>query len=259
LDFHDPGSLVRRAHLEDALGAWPDGAPEAVLDFGCGKGRHSFMLASRWPGARAVGLDVDADALAAARRRAVRRGLAGVSFSEAASLEAEAGSFDVAVCIDVLEHIDDDAAALLNISRWLKEGGLLILHAPSLGRKRYLGVAREDAAHAGGAEYGHVRDGYAEEDLKALLERAGFVVASVRRTFGRAAAWLTDLDYVLARARLHPLRVVTYVGSVAAARLERARPPRSGRGVLAVARRAAGAPPSRRFENGNVNKPLAGG
>lgn len=211
-----------------------------MVDYGCGTGRHSFLVARRWPSALVLGLDVDAEALAVGRRRAVRRGRGHVSFAGEIFFPPRRGFFDLAICIDVLEHIADDLQALRRTAYLMKEGGLFILHTPALGQRRYWGVNPADAGHAGGREFGHVRDGYDEGGLRDLLREAGFVPVSFRPTIGKAAAWLTDLDYRLARARLHPLRAVTYLAARAAARLESVRCPAAGRGIMAVARRGCG-------------------
>ncbi|MEE9457975.1 MAG: class I SAM-dependent methyltransferase [bacterium] len=238
-DFHDPGSITRRAHLLKALDGWGESRPGAVLDFGCGRGRHSFLVSSRWPVASVVGVDVDEEALDVARRRAAARGYSRLEFLREDAVGAR-GPFDLVICIDVLEHIADDLGVLRRIASVLKRRGSLILHTPSLEQRRYFGVAGADAEHAGGEEFGHVRDGYRVEALLSLVRDAGFLAEEYNLTVGRATAWLTDLDYRLARWRLHPGRVFTYLASRLAARREVRHNPSSGRGIMVVARRGNG-------------------
>jgi len=239
-DFHDPGAVTRRTHLLRALKRWQGRPPAAVLDYGCGAGRHSFLAAARWPGARVVGVDVDEAVLEAGRRRAETCARGRVSFTPAVSFPGRRGSFDLALCIDVLEHIDDELGALRRMAYVLKENALLVLHTPALNQRRYWGVADNDGRHAGGEEFGHVREGYDEEELERLLRRAGFVPRYFRSTVGKAAAWLSDLDYRLARRGLQPLRAPTYLAGRGAAWWESIRGPAAGRGIMVVARRAGG-------------------
>ncbi|MEZ4238084.1 MAG: class I SAM-dependent methyltransferase [Myxococcota bacterium] len=60
----------------------PDPAGARILDLGCGAGLHLATIAARLPGARCVGLDRAADAVADARRTAERLGAGNVTFVE---------------------------------------------------------------------------------------------------------------------------------------------------------------------------------
>lgn len=93
-----------------------------VLDAGCG--RRCFLNFSR--DAFVVGLDVGEAELAANERLDERI----VGALETYPLPAE--SFDVAVCQDVLEHLPRPEAALRNLMRAVKPGGLLILGFPNV-------------------------------------------------------------------------------------------------------------------------------
>lgn len=75
------------------------------------------------------------------------------------------GSFDTAVSFQVIEHIEDDLAALKNTLRLLKPGGRLLLMVPA--HQALFG----DMDRA----LGHFRR-YEEADLRDKLERAGFEI-----------------------------------------------------------------------------------
>lgn len=93
-----------------------------VLDLGCGKGRFGRVLASR--GARVVGLDLSSAMLA----EAARLGLACV-LGSARRLPFRASSFDAAIAVEVLEHLEPRAVAeaLGELRRVLSPGGRLVL------------------------------------------------------------------------------------------------------------------------------------
>lgn len=80
-----------------------------VVDVGCGGGVLSEGLARA--GAVVTGIDLAADALAAARQHAAEQGLAidyrPVSVTDLAA-EA-AGAFDVVTCLELIEHVPDPA------------------------------------------------------------------------------------------------------------------------------------------------------
>ena len=85
-------------------------APKSVLDFGCGEGFVIDELASRGVELEGYeGLDLRADALAEARSRwPTKRFLCADLFDK----QFDDARFDVAIALEVLEHLFDPAAAL---------------------------------------------------------------------------------------------------------------------------------------------------
>jgi SAM-dependent methyltransferase len=114
------GTLVDLLHSDTA---YPGGS--TVLEAGCGVGAQTITLAQRSPDARFTSVDVSADSIAEAVRRADRAGLANVEFRQADifALPFNAESFDhVFVCF-VLEHLSRPVEALSILSRLLRPGG----------------------------------------------------------------------------------------------------------------------------------------
>lgn len=85
------GTLVDRLHADTA---YPAGS--TVLEAGCGVGAQTITLARRSPDARFTSVDVSAESLAEARRRAEQAELTNVDFRAADifSLPFEPESFD---------------------------------------------------------------------------------------------------------------------------------------------------------------------
>jgi SAM-dependent methyltransferase len=101
----------------------------AVLDYGCGSGYGSTMLASA--GARRV---VGSDrAPAAVLHAAARYGGPGVSFcaTDCSSSAFAGGRFEVVVAFEVIEHLDDHRGFLREVRRLLVPGGVLLLSTPN--------------------------------------------------------------------------------------------------------------------------------
>jgi SAM-dependent methyltransferase len=73
--------------------------------------------------------------------------------------------FDCLVALEVLEHIEDDAAALKLWRTWLKPGGLIVLSVPAHMRHW---TAADDAG-------GHYRR-YERDGLNALMHAAGITI-----------------------------------------------------------------------------------
>jgi SAM-dependent methyltransferase len=135
-----------------------------LLDAGCGTGWNVRVL--RRYGA-VVGVDRAAEALALGRDRGVplaRADLACLPFAE--------GTFDAATVFDVLYHlwVKDDQAAVRELARVLRAGGLLLVRVPALGWLR--GAHDEEVL---------TRHRYGRDELVRLLETCGFSI--VRATY----------------------------------------------------------------------------
>jgi len=114
------GTLVDLLHTDTV---YPDGS--TVLEVGCGVGAQTLTLARRSPGARFTSIDISAESVAEAKRRADAAGLGNVQFQQADlfSLPFAPGSFDhVFVCF-VLEHLSRPVEALAILRCLLKPGG----------------------------------------------------------------------------------------------------------------------------------------
>ncbi len=70
-------------------------------------------------------VDISAPALVKLRERGAQ-----VVLSRISSLPFADGAFDLVCALDVIEHVDDDNAALWELSRVLKRGGTLVISAP---------------------------------------------------------------------------------------------------------------------------------
>lgn len=100
---------------------------ERVLDCGCGMGFY-LMAMQRLRTLRLVGLDSDAERLAWAEREGVD---AELLHGDAQHLPFADGSFDKVLMSEVLEHLSDDRAALREVARVLRPGGVLAMSVPN--------------------------------------------------------------------------------------------------------------------------------
>jgi 2-polyprenyl-3-methyl-5-hydroxy-6-metoxy-1,4-benzoquinol methylase len=105
-----------------------------VLDVGCGPGTITVDLAQRVAPGRVVGLDVSAAPLDEARALAEREGVA-VTFAvgDVYALEAADDSFDVVHAHQVLQHLTDPVAALREMARVCRPGGLVAVREVDYG------------------------------------------------------------------------------------------------------------------------------
>ncbi|HEY0507729.1 MAG TPA: methyltransferase domain-containing protein [Blastococcus sp.] len=105
-----------------------------LLDVGCGPGTITVDLAARIAPGRVVGLDVSADPLPEARAAAARSGVE-VTFQvgDVYALEADDDSFDVVHAHQVLQHLTDPVAALREMARVCRPGGVVAVRDVDYG------------------------------------------------------------------------------------------------------------------------------
>src|SRR5436190_2264091 len=113
--------VARRRLLEWLVGnlAGEFGRP-IILDVGCGTGINSVVLAE-------YGDTISTDASEEALGFSKGRGLDGLVRAHIESLPFQGSSFDLITALDVLEHIDDDLAALDELLRVVRQGGVLVI------------------------------------------------------------------------------------------------------------------------------------
>lgn len=117
------GQQRRLALILEAAG---ERAQETVLVDGCGVGMYLPHLEKFTD--RIVGLDIEFERLQEAKTRADQ-----VVNARGEALPFPKGTFNLVLSHEVLEHVQDDRAALVEILRSLKPGGRLVLFCPNRG------------------------------------------------------------------------------------------------------------------------------
>jgi SAM-dependent methyltransferase len=188
-------------------------AGDRLLDLGCGAGRHAFEALRRGAVVTAFDYDEgelkDVAAMATAMAGAGEIGPGGRASSvrgDATQLPFSDGTFDRIIAAEVLEHIDDDVAAIGELARVLRPGGTLAVTVPAFVAERVC-WALSDEYHAPYVEGGHVRV-YRESGLRSKLRGAGLAPRGAHHAHGIHAPywWLkcavgpTNDDHPLVRA-----------------------------------------------------------
>ncbi|MFZ0215066.1 MAG: methyltransferase domain-containing protein [Candidatus Dormiibacterota bacterium] len=125
-------SVVRSQHWRTVENSAGYLAPELragldVLDVGCGPGTITIDLARRVAPGRVLGIDASAAVVAQARRQATEAGVENVRFEhgDVYALAVPAATFDVVHAHQVLLHLSDPVAALREMLRVTRRGGIV--------------------------------------------------------------------------------------------------------------------------------------
>jgi len=170
--------------------------PQAVLDLGCGTGAGAQAIKKQFPRAQVTAADLAPPMLEVARRRSRFWRRIRCAQADARELPFETGSFNLVFTSLMLQWVRPLDAALREIRRVLKPGGLLL--ASSFGP---LTLQELRAAWAAADEGVHVNDFIDMHDFGAALQRAGFAepvldVDRHLRHYADAAALMRSLKAI---------------------------------------------------------------
>ena len=167
----NPATAYRCRLILDALGHVDSDA--VILEIGCGQGEFTLMLAETFPQADVRGIDNSAEGIERAARSANARRLS-VDFAqrdllkEAELDEAHRSAATLAVCSEVLQHVDRPDVLLRNARHYLAPGCRLVVTVPGGPRSAF------------DRHIGHRRH-FTAPRLRRLLEEGGFEDIAVRR------------------------------------------------------------------------------
>lgn len=190
--------LAQLPTLRRLMAAYP--LTGRCLNAGCGEGLYCPFIDSFPEVTDVVNVDLSGTPERLAHLPRPRHQAVDASLT---SLPFDSGSFDSAVCTEVLEHIPDDAAAVAELARCLRPGGRLLVSVPHP-------PAPFDPAH--------VREGYSLHALTSLLGYYGLRVVADGRCLSGWMGVLLDVwrwqHAVLGRGRRNwmPRAVVRAVG-----------------------------------------------
>jgi 2-polyprenyl-6-hydroxyphenyl methylase / 3-demethylubiquinone-9 3-methyltransferase len=177
---------VRLAFLRDAIdrhwGCDPEGlkplAGRRALDVGCGAGLLAEPLARL--GAELTGVDAAAETVAAARGHAAGAGLS-IDYRQGELADLNLGTFDLVTAMEVIEHVADKLAFVIQLAAHLAPDGLLVLSTPNrTPQSRLLMVGLAEAVGAIPRGTHDWDDFVTPEELRDLLAAAGLEMGAPR-------------------------------------------------------------------------------
>lgn len=164
----NPAQAYRRELVVSAIDR--AGPPHRLLDVGSGQGDLLATFAGRWPGADLAGLDLSGEGIRQARAKVPSARFFQIDLMASTPLPQElVGWADVAVCSEVLEHVDDPVQLLRSAAGALAPGALVVITVPGGPRTAFDRLI------------GHRRH-YTPAALRSVLVDAGFTIEEVRGT-----------------------------------------------------------------------------
>lgn len=190
--------LLRAWHIQRELKPWARSRSAEgthIYDAGAGFGQYSYWLSGLLPQARITAIDVKEEQVADCNAFFQRIGRPQVKFEVGdVTRFQQPSAFDLVVCVDVMEHILEDEAALRCYSTSLKPGGMLIISTPS-------DQGGSDVHEEGEGSFieEHVRDGYNIDDIRAKCLRNGFSKVEARYSYGAPGkiSWKLSMKWPL--------------------------------------------------------------
>jgi SAM-dependent methyltransferase len=153
----------RRTVLEQVIAGLQLPRPARILDAGCGSGRNMVELGRL---GTVTGVELSGTSVSLARQREAGEVIEG----SVLEMPFDSDSFDLAVSLDVIEHLEQEVDALAELRRVVAPGGSLLVTVPAYGW-----------LWSGHDEINHHHRRYTRRSLQRVAEDAGW--KQVRTTY----------------------------------------------------------------------------
>ena len=188
--------LLRSWHVRKALKKLRSLLPlsASVLDAGMGFGQYSWWMAKKNRSWKITAADIKSEQVSDCNAFFSSTGLA----DRVQAIEADLvkwrsdDKYDLILCVDVMEHIEEDRTVFASFCAMTNPGGFLVISTPSdMGGSDV--HSENDSSFIGE----HVRDGYGREEITGKLSDAGYKDVSVTYTYGTpgSIAWRLSMKY----------------------------------------------------------------
>lgn len=209
---------------------------QRILDAGSGSGVLTFAIARKFKNAKVTGFDLNQEEIDISKKIAEKCGYDNINFKniDIETMDMD-NYFDLIICVDILEHIENDVNALSKLYSALAKDGILVLHIPALYR-RYPVFKK----HLNFNVPSHVRHGYEIDEIKSKLIKANFTIHQIGYTYGFFETLANNISYMITGAKKQNkllyafafpvLNLISLIDS-------NARPIRLGAGIYVIAKK----------------------
>lgn len=197
--WHIRRLIFEKGSVFDKQGDWK------LLDAGSGFGQYDRYLLETFNNIKIESIDVKEDYLNDNRnffKQEIDSGR--ITFKREDLLEyKKEQEFDFILCVDVLEHIEDDVTVIRNMSKSIKTDGYFLMHSPSH-------YSESDAGGESTFVGEHARTGYSKADIEKKLMEADLLPVKTHYTYGSwgRRAWILSIKW--------PMLLFNKIGIIAA-------------------------------------------
>ena len=168
---------------------------DKILDAGCGNGIYLHELTNKY-GVLGLGVDSRVKRVQIAQKVNKLLGFRNKFLtSTLEKLDLGRSKFDKIICLEVLEHIEDDSRVLKKLTRHLIKGGLFVISIPMKGTA--LTKEQENDPYFKPKKYEHVRSGYVRRDLQRLAKSADLKIISIDEYFFLVSRYAVKFQQML--------------------------------------------------------------
>lgn len=175
--------LLRTWHIKKQLRIWKKntGNDIQILDAGSGFGQYSYSISNMNSTWKITGLDVKTEQIEDCNNffsKIKRNDRVHFEYADLTQF-VKPETYQLVLCVDVMEHILEDVQVFKNYHVSMKKGGMLLISTPS-----DQGGSDAHDEHEDSFIDEHVRNGYNIEEIREKLKTAGFSKIEAKYTYG---------------------------------------------------------------------------
>ncbi len=204
---------LKLAYVSEVLTQKGLSTKQKIIDIGCGAGFIANGLAAA--GHEVLGIDLSGPSLAVAEKYAPRGAEVRYKKGDGTELSEDSGTYDVALLLDVLEHVDAPEKLIAEAARMVRPGGLVFFHTFNRTQiARFLAIKAVEFLAKDSPKHFHVWHLFIKpSELEAMGSKNGLESLAFRGIKPNILHW--PFWSSLLKRRVHPEFSFGFTGSLA--------------------------------------------
>lgn len=167
---------------------------QQVLDAGAGFGQYTYFMSGLNPLWNITAVDVKTEQIADCNQffKQIGRENRVTFILQDLTKYVNPSAYNLVLCVDVMEHIEEDVQVFKNFYASLTSGGTLLVSTPS-----DQGGSDAHDHHDDSFIEEHVRNGYNASEIEQKLQEAGFSEIEIKYSYGKTGSlgWRLSMKY----------------------------------------------------------------